>query len=1040
MKKHYLQFVVASLLLFSLMAITAHSQNKLQNNFSKAEIIFDKDGYSPVEIRFSEDAVVIKETFFSQYKTFFGLSEDYEFVQVQELTDKLGQTHYRFSQFYKGVEVVNAQLILHEKNGVIHYINGQTVHRINLSVYPSISEQSALQSALNHIDAEIYKWEIPENEIFIKKEQQDPNATFYPSGELKITSGSEDMNGNNMKLVYRFDIYAEQPLSRNYVDVNAVTGEVINTINRIHDADIPGTGTSLYNGTVSMIVDNFSGGYRLQESGRGGGIKTYDMQNGYNYNNATDFVDSDTNFTDPNDHAGVSVHWAAEGTYDYYLNTFGRNSFNNTGGTILSYAHFGVDYNNAFWDGTRLTFGDGDGVILSPVVAVDVVGHEFTHGVTQYSSNLIYSSESGALNESFSDIFGTAVEFYLEGVSSADWIIGEDVVLQYPFCVRSMENPNLTLCPDTYKGTYWDFYEEVHINSGVQNFWFYLLSVGGTGVNDNGDPYSVTGIGIDDAAEIAYRNLTVYLTPTSKYGNARAGSINAAADLFGLGSLQYLSVIDAWDAVGVYSVMADFVANVTGGQPPMVVQFTDLSIASPSTITSWQWDFNEDGIIDATVQNPSWTYTETGIYNVSLTVSDGTSTNTLTKVDYVIPFNAGDILVWEAVPDGANYSGAFIRDYLMSNNMNVIYLTSPDIPSPLTGLNTVFLSFGNAGPGGSLYTQFSDRNAEAIKAYLQISGSRVYLEGGVALGLDQVSNTVLLNLLGLSGATFGSANNTPITNLSGQTETLTEGMLFTSSNQPNNNYIDKYIPNALGKTAFIETTVGNVAVQNEGAYGQKSFCFSYALAKLNDSSFPNTREDLLIKILNFFDITVPVELTSFTGSSSNGNVTLNWSTATETNNLMFEIERRSKDNQFITIGYVEGKGTTTEPQEYSYTDKELPAGKYNYRLKQIDFNGTYEYSNEIEVDAAPVSFSLEQNYPNPFNPSTKISYSVPQKSFVTLKVYDQLGSEVAELVQEEKEAGIYKVVFNASEFSSGVYFYQIRSGNFVETKKMMLMK
>ncbi len=189
---------------------------------------------------------------------------------------------------------------------------------------------------------------------------------------------------------------------------------------------------------------------------------------------------------------------------------------------------------------------------------------------------------------------------------------------------------------------------------------------------------------------------------------------------------------------------------------------------------------------------------------------------------------------------------------------------------------------------------------------------------------------------------------------------------------------------------------------------------------------------------------VPVELTSFTGGSIDGNVTLNWSTATELNNRIFEIERRKESSDFVLIGFVEGKGTTTERQEYTFIDKNITMGKYYYRLKQIDFDGTFEYSNEIEVDAAPVSFSLEQNYPNPFNPSfnpsTKISYSIPEKSFVTLKVFDPLGSLVTELVQEEKEAGRYEIDFNASELSSGVYFYKIEAGDFLQTKKMILLR
>jgi photosystem II stability/assembly factor-like uncharacterized protein len=187
--------------------------------------------------------------------------------------------------------------------------------------------------------------------------------------------------------------------------------------------------------------------------------------------------------------------------------------------------------------------------------------------------------------------------------------------------------------------------------------------------------------------------------------------------------------------------------------------------------------------------------------------------------------------------------------------------------------------------------------------------------------------------------------------------------------------------------------------------------------------------------------TIPVELTSLIAFTQSGYVELNWSTATETNNMMFEIERRKENSEFVLIGFVEGRGTTTERQEYSYIDRNVTTGKYFYRLKQIDFDGTFEYTDEIEVDATgPLSFSLEQNYPNPFNPSTKITYSIPNKSFVTLRVYDQLGSLVGELVQEEKEAGRYEIDFNSFHLSSGVYFYSINAGSFVETKKMILLK
>lgn len=186
---------------------------------------------------------------------------------------------------------------------------------------------------------------------------------------------------------------------------------------------------------------------------------------------------------------------------------------------------------------------------------------------------------------------------------------------------------------------------------------------------------------------------------------------------------------------------------------------------------------------------------------------------------------------------------------------------------------------------------------------------------------------------------------------------------------------------------------------------------------------------------------IPVELTSFVGSNVNGSVVLNWNTATETNNSGFEIQKSSDRINFSNIAFVPGYGTTTEPKSYSYIDNSVTNGKYFYRLKQVDLNGAFAYSEIIEVNvAAPIDFALTQNYPNPFNPSTIISYSIPQNSFVTLKVYDVLGNEVSTLVNETKSAGKYDVRFDASNLSNGVYFYTIKADNFTSTKKMILMK
>jgi hypothetical protein len=190
---------------------------------------------------------------------------------------------------------------------------------------------------------------------------------------------------------------------------------------------------------------------------------------------------------------------------------------------------------------------------------------------------------------------------------------------------------------------------------------------------------------------------------------------------------------------------------------------------------------------------------------------------------------------------------------------------------------------------------------------------------------------------------------------------------------------------------------------------------------------------------------LPVELSSFTAQSFGNFIVLNWTTASELNNRGFYVERKNNESSgWESISFVEGKGTTTGINKYSFTDYITGYNSFVYRLKQVDFDGSVNYSSEVFVNGGikPDKFELSQNYPNPFNPATRISYSIPEKSFVTLKIYDILGKEVSTIINRELESGVYEIEFNTNQYSltSGIYFYSLKAGNFTSTKKMILTK
>ena len=477
---------------------------------------------------------------------------------LQQEQDAIGESHYRYQQTINNIPVEHAIYMVHAKGQKVVAENGVWIKDVPANLPRTVlSEASALSYALQFVNAASYKWQDANEEAFLKSEQKNTNATFYPKGKLVYYSGEEDVIPSELRPAYKFDVYASNPVSRQIVFVDAVNGQILGKRELLHTTNATGTATTGYSGTQTITTDYTGTTYRLRETGRGNGIQTYNLQKGTNYASAVDFTDADNNWNNVNsnlDQYATDAHWGAEKTYDYYLTKYGRNSIDNAGFSILSYVHYSTSYFNAFWDGSRMTYGDGNATDGNkPLTALDVCGHEISHGLTSFTSNLTYSGESGAMNEGFSDIFGTAIEFYARP-ANADWLIGGDF-----YIIRSMSNPNAYSQPDTYQGTYWYTGTSdnggVHTNSGVLNFWFYLLSQGGSGTNDKGFAFNVTGLGIDKAAAIAFRTNTVYLVSSSKYANARTASIQAATDLYGAGSAEATQTANAWDAVNVGNVV-----------------------------------------------------------------------------------------------------------------------------------------------------------------------------------------------------------------------------------------------------------------------------------------------------------------------------------------------------------------------------------------------------------------------------------------------------------------------------------------------------
>ena len=500
-------------------------------------------------VELNENTSFSHAEFFPLNREAFQITNDDEMVLLKEIVDFIGQKHYLYQQYYKGLEVEGGRYLLHqEDNNRIYLANGQFIRNINLNTQPQISKENAFFIAKASVNATTYSWEVPNTSLFYLPKDTGQLLIF----NLPISDSSTI---TTPRLAYKFRISAFEPNVDYYVYVEANTGETLSSLTLNYQANChSGTAVTLYNGERTITTRKI-GQYRLRDMCRGGSIQT----------GIEDFIvkDADNYWSDPDKIPAASAHWASEMTYDYFYYNFNRNSYDGNGKKISNLTMMPIPsggspvawYRPAF---ERFEFFKPDNIKYNNhPVSLDAVGHEYTHGVIYHSSNLTYRGESGALNESFADIFGNMVKFYVIG-NASNYLMGENFWIK-DGKARDLANPNSKQHPHTYQGNYWltpitapnEDDTTMHYNAGVQSYWFYLLANGGTGVNDHGYAYSVQGIGRNKAAEIAYLNLTAFLTSGSNYADAAMGAINAAKYLFGNCSNEMIQTYKAWKAVGV---------------------------------------------------------------------------------------------------------------------------------------------------------------------------------------------------------------------------------------------------------------------------------------------------------------------------------------------------------------------------------------------------------------------------------------------------------------------------------------------------------
>ncbi|HYV46224.1 MAG TPA: M4 family metallopeptidase [Myxococcaceae bacterium] len=523
-----------------------------------------------------QDAVLLQQgqDFLQSAQKSAGLDANHGFDARAALQDDL-QLNVRYDHLYRGVKIWGGDVVVHSATRG-SFITGKLGGPVDLDVKPSLTEKDIRKLIDRDLQPKGPYAQTPDVELVVypqEAEQVRAVPMRGPGKELNAEDVEHVVVGHT--LAYHAHAALENGAGEtSHTDYlfDAHSGAILKKWDTLQTAAATGTGNSEYSGSVSIGTNTITGGWELRDVGRAMNFATYNLNHGTSGTGSI-FTDTDNTWGDGANYvsggsttsangqtAGVDAHFGIAKTYDYYKNVHGRNGIDNANRATYNRVHYSSNYDNAFWDDTCFCMTYGDGSVFKVLTAIDVAGHEMTHGVTSRTAGLVYSGESGGLNESTSDVHGTMVEFYSRGGSGSTigntggtWTIGEQLRTTP---LRYMYKPS----KDGSSADAW--YSgvgnlDVHYSSGPGNRMFYFLSQGssstaGSDFYSSYLPGGMTGVGNDHAARIAYRALTVYMTSSTNYAAARTAFLNSASDLYGgTAGADYAAVENAFAAINV---------------------------------------------------------------------------------------------------------------------------------------------------------------------------------------------------------------------------------------------------------------------------------------------------------------------------------------------------------------------------------------------------------------------------------------------------------------------------------------------------------